>query len=1511
MAKIIKKIVRVILIIVAVVVIVPAVIFLFLQAPAVQTFTTNNIINGFAKKTGSEISIGKVSYTMFRRIVLDDLLLKDYNGDTLLAASRVSLRIREFRPKEGVFRFGRTDVYEPDFRLIQDTAGILNLNLYIQALSGDRERDSARKTEVRFSDIELHNGAFTLTDMTDTAGISLGSINFMDLRLNLMNGKIRDLGINADSVSMEISKLAFAESGGFDVVDLEMNTTFGRNLLAFRDIDLLTESSEISAGKVILMPEDSTSWQDFINQVKFEMVFNRSVLNTHDLSYFVKPLDGMSESVGFSGKLSGTVAELKGRSIEIEYSSSTKLNFDFDISGLPDIGNSYLYIDFTDMTTRAEDIEKFSIPGREPLKLPVIAHDLGLVTYTGSFTGFTTDFVTFGTLTTERGILVTDLSLKPAEKNTFSFKGLLRTSDVDLGYVTRDSVTFGGLWMHADIDGTMKSFDHLSAIINGVIDSVEINEYMYRNVSVEGSYGNRIWDGNVSVKDENITMDVMGRFDLEKSMPEFDFSMNLAHADLYSLNLLRSDSLFNASALLTASFTGNRIDNMDGEMRLINSTLQNSNGRLSIYDFLITSENDDGVPVLNLKSDFADGQVRGPYTFEAIGKASKMMLSQLFPSKFAMPEAGNNGDNAGANFTVDARIKKIDKLNDFMATGLSIADGTELTGSFRSDSIEISADLRSEAITYAGIKLSNLLLTSSVSKGKMNVTLKSDTLILPDMSTLGSFNLVAGSSNDSIDLDITWDNKDEGKTFGKVSAKGFFSMNEMQRPVLTVGIMPSSFTVNHIAWSVSPARIVVDSTTAYFDNILLNSRNNYIGLEGSLSPDPSEKLLLSFKGLNLSYLNNIINKNSSGDGTSSLEMNIRGTMDGNITFSDIYKDFLFESNINVSNFMVNDNNYGAVSVMSEWDPRNKAAEIHIVNDLEGSRYFDIAGDYFPTSKSLDLLISTFDMPLDIINPLINTFASDMRGTGTGSVRLSGTLKELSLSGAVMADQASLKIDFLQTRYSFSDSIRFNPQGIVFRNIRIFDEKNHEGTINGMLSHHSFQDIGINFDINMENMLVMNTRSKDNEAFYGTAYATGYAGIRGDEDKITFNISARTTSNTEFFIPLTSAMSVSDYPYITFINPGKEEEETAAAERELFTRQAEASNIVLNFDLEVTPDARVQLIMDEKAGGVIRGTGSGKLNISLNSSGQMKMAGDYVIKDGEYLFTLGNILNKRFTVEEGGTISWNGDIDDANLDIQAIYRTKASLADIYSQDGQYPNLQERLPVDCLLNLSGKLLNPVIKFDIQLPTADDQAREYLRMAIDTEEELSKQFLYLLVMNSFYSDPALYSASSSSGTQNAYTQTEEASVLGMTTTTEMLSNQLSNWLSQISNDFDIGFNYRPGNEITPQEVEVALSTQLLNDRVTLNGNVDVGGNQASANTSGISGEFTIEFKLTDMLRFKVFNRSNNNLFYQVQHQYQYTQGVGIFYRRDFDTLKDFFIAPENRRKKKSLPAEETGEE
>ena len=661
MAKIIKKIVRVVLIIAAVLIMVPLILFLLLQAPRIQTWTVSRLANAVSAKTGAEISIGRVSYSLWHEIVLDDLLFRDLNGDTLLAVRKVDLRIREIRPSHQLYKFGTIDIHEPDFRMIQDTSGIMNLTAYLRSLKSDRERDSTKGIDIRFADIDLLDGSYTLSNMSDTVGVVPGSVNFRNMHIGNINGKVRDLRVIPDSVSMVIRGLAFQEAGGFLSRSLDVNMAVAGSSLLFREVDILTDSSAVLAEKILLMPREEDSWKDFINDVRIDFQFNNSIVNASDISFFVRPLAGISEKVSFSGRVTGTVAEMKGKNIRIDYETSTRLRFDFDVSGLPEINESYLFISFTDMKTRASDIEQFTIPGRKPVRLPVVAHDMGLITYKGSFTGFTTDFVSFGRLTTERGAFDTDLSLRPDGGNTFGFRGSLRTSGVDLGYITRNSKLFGGLWMHADVDGSMKSFRHLSANINGVIDSVEINSYLFRNISVSGKYADRIWDGSVEVSEPNIKMSLLGRFDLEKSKPEFDFTMNLANADLHALNLIEKDSVFRATALVTANFRGNSTENLEGDLRLINSTLNNSNGKLNIYDLLVSSEIVSGEPHLRLRSDFADADIRGQYTIDAIKRSVSSMTADLFPSRFKKPETPKGEQPAEAMFSLEARIKRTDK----------------------------------------------------------------------------------------------------------------------------------------------------------------------------------------------------------------------------------------------------------------------------------------------------------------------------------------------------------------------------------------------------------------------------------------------------------------------------------------------------------------------------------------------------------------------------------------------------------------------------------------------------------------------------------------------------------------------------------------------------------------------------------------------------------------------------------------------------------------------------------
>ena len=566
------------------------------------------------------------------------------------------------------------------------------------------------------------------------------------------------------------------------------------------------------------------------------------------------------------------------------------------------------------------------------------------------------------------------------------------------------------------------------------------------------------------------------------------------------------------------------------------------------------------------------------------------------------------------------------------------------------------------------------------------------------------------------------------------------------------------------------------------------------------------------------------------------------------------------------------------TVISAWNSEKKVVEINAGNNLNGKKMIDIAGYYDPLTQKINLNGKADNLPVDALNPLLKIFASAITGTASGKVNFSREPGKVYLTGALMAENTSMKIDYLQTRFKLNDSIRFDKKGIKFNNVRLSDEKGNPATLTGYVYHTNFKEYSTDLVVNItppNECLVLNTKPKDNELFYGTAYASGVTTIKSGPSSLSFDISAKTGKNTKFYIPLNKSETISDYSFITFVN------RDTTLQREKAVKNVPPApetkiGMDLNFDLEITPEAEIQLIFDPQLGDIMKGHGSGKLNINLDKRGIFTISGDYIIEEGDYLFTLGNIINKSFSVENGGKIIFNGDLDKAEIDLKAIYKLKASLYNILQDE----NFKKSIPVECQINLSGNLFNPIVDLNIDLPMADEVTKTYLKNAITTQEEENRQFLSLLVMNSFYSDQAAGSSLSSTGIGT--------SAMAVTTT-EMVFNQLSNWISKISNDFDLGFVYRPGKDINPQEVQVALQTQFLNDKVVINGNFDVRGQGGAAgNADQLTGDFDIEYKITDKIKFKVFNRFNNPY---TGKQAPYTQGFGFFFNQDFDKFSDLF--------------------
>ncbi|MBS0009979.1 MAG: translocation/assembly module TamB domain-containing protein, partial [Bacteroidales bacterium] len=923
----------------------------------------------------------------------------------------------------------------------------------------------------------------------------------------------------------------------------------------------------------------------------------------------------------------------------------------------------------------------------------------------GNFTGFTSDFVTYGILNTGLGSLSTDILFRPDTSNTFFYKGSLQANSVGLGKVLDREDILGSLTARMDVEGTSTSFKNFRADIEATIESLEFMDYTYRDIEINGLVTEKIWDGAISSATEDLKMDLLGRFDLTGDSPQVDFSLNLLEADLHKLNIDPTDSLSTLSMLLTASFTGNSINNITGDIRILNSRLSRNGDYFDLYDCSLSAYNIDSSNLgLKLRTDYLEADIKGKYDLSSIVPDIKLAGASVFPSLISKQADTYSGKN---DFSYEIRFKNTDRVNEFLETGFLLAPGFKLTGQVKPGK-NISVTAAGDYAVYKQNSLEELSINCIIADTSMVLDIYSGKLNLLNRLNLEELNINSESNIDDFNININWDNSGKIRNQGAFTAEGKFSIPDSIHTRLDMEVIPAVITINDKNWQVDRSKLTIDSNSVNIDRFMISRGDVFFLVDGKLSENPLDSINIRFNDLNLAGMNKL-ERTQNAEDSKETEFLLEGMLKGIILLTDVYRNPLFETDILIENFKLNDHEHGDIKILSVWDNTEKEAEISLSNNKDGKNTFSVDGAYDPQRKYLSLMALVDEMPLDILNLFLKSFASDVNGLGSGKVELISDQGKMSLQGSVMAEQASMTIDYLQSTFSFSDSISFHDNKLVFNKIQLSDNKNNKAVINGYVSNSNFKDWYVDLRIDADNILVMDTRQKDNSLFYGTAYASGVITIGGPASKLAFNISAQTQRNTRMFIPLRSGEEISDYTFIRFREDGAEKDKDSPLSLPALNNVS-TKTIALNFELVVTPDAEIQLVFDSKLGDVMRARGAGTLNMSLNEDGDFTIFGDYVIDEGEYQLTLGNIFNKRFIVEDGGTISWNGDIMNANVDARAIYKLKASLEDLF-QDEAYA---ARIPVELHLNMSGQLINPVISFDIYLPTADESMRTDLRAA-----------------------------------------------------------------------------------------------------------------------------------------------------------------------------------------------------
>lgn len=1422
-----------------------------LQSSRIQTLITQRLTERLSQITQSNISIGHVEINFFNKILLKDVLFKDQNNDTLIYSELISAKINSFRLREKRIHIDELTFDNNTISIKRDSINHFNFSFLLDSLS--TKKDSSELWEINCMQFGFRRSKIALADSFSKNNIQ---IFLTDLNLN-----ISDFKISSDSIQLKIKDINFYDGKRLMLKEFSANFLATSEKIVIDSINLKSERSEILDSRLEIQLKDTG--EKALTKPKIDLRITKSKLSIYELAELVPALRGMDQDVFINGRIYGNIDDIKGKNLVLKTGQSTQVILDFYINGISDPENMYLFFDLKQSLTTFSDISNIRLPNRSNIRnlnFPQSFYEAGLLKFNGNFSGFISDFVTFGTLESKMGILKTDISVVPKDKGTVRYRGRISTTNFNVGELFKNK-QYGNITFNGEVDGNYNnSKEAIAGLLKGDISEFELNNYKYKNIALDGLYMDKMFDGLLSIHDPNLDFDFQGQVDFNDKKPDFNFNLELLKFVPGNLNL--GDNYSNAELALNmkAKFTGDNIDDLKGVILVNNGTFRNENGTLALNKLQLVSVPKDSSNTLSFTSDFFDFEFEGNYHYEGLLNSLKKTINHFLPA-INYKTKNSQGQN---EFEYRINVKNIDSLTKVFYPSLKFETPFLLYGSMQSKKSNFELEGSIPGFQYKNLWFRNVFISNKTIDNQYSSKFKFGEILNKTGMTIYDLTLDSRIADNIAKNKISWNmDKDSTKSSLISTQTKFNKPDSSSYPNILVEFFPSEIYIADTIWQFDGFTSNIDSSSISINKFNFHCGNQNLRIDGNISTDKSDILNVNFDDIEIDFLQKSFGKKSSLNGLLNCSIGISDFYNNPVVLSDVTIDSLY-----LKNFLI-----GNVKLQSKWGQTDTLLKSELTITKNQKQNFNAQGTYNPKTKKLDFDTHADSLSLKLLEPVIKDNLSGFEGYASGNVKIGGTIKKLLFDGALYAENAGVKIDYTQGFYSFSDSIYFNADTILFDNITIADPYNNEGTFNGTLVHNTFKNIKYDLSINSPNMQVLNTKVRDNEQFYGDIFANCRINLTGQGTTILLSGSATTLKGTGVFISMDYEGDIKQYDFVVFKDTEQNEE------LEQFFASKKKVNFTIALTVEATAEAQVQLVYNSSIGDVIKAKGEGILLFEMDKDENIYLSGNYTVTEGDYLFTLQNIMNKRFIIEQGGTIVWSGDPYNAIINLTAIYKLKAALNDLMIENYLFPgeDIYQRIPVECKILLKEELTNPLIDFEIDFPEEDESLIGILQQFINTDEEMNKQILSLIVMGKFYTPEYL----------RGQFEAQNPNALG-TTASEIFSNQLSNWLSQISNNWDFGVNYRPGNDITNDEIELALSTQIFNDRVLLNGNIGNNVNPESTNSSQIVGDFDIKVKLvpSGKIQFKAFNRSNNNVIYETA---PYTQGIGLSFKEEYNTLDE----------------------
>lgn len=1360
---------------------------------------------------------------------------------------------------------------------------------------------------VQAGKLEITNGSY-ITDRYSDKPV-LPGFDGQHIAFSKINTTLTGLRWQKDTITTHLV-LQTKERSGFEVKDMKAEVKLTPQEMAFSSLLIRTNNSVIR-DYFRMSFDDFGSMGDFIHQVRMQAHFENSAIDSDDIAYFAPALRTWKKNITVHGTLRGTVDDLVGRGLMIQAGHNTILNGDITMTGLPDINQTFIDFKANDFRTTYNDAASF-LPALRRVTSPDL-RKLQYLRFNGSFTGFITDFVTYGTIHTALGTVKSDLNMKLPASQSPIYSGTVSTDYFKLGELIGEPrlgiVSLSGSLKGRGFDAGSRRSD-----LDGKINFIDYNGYRYNNIVLKGSLDRKMFNGEASINDPEAELTLNGLIDFNNPTPVFNFLADVKKANLKNLKLMNEDIAFTGKFDL--NFAGDNIDNFLGHARITDAALTRNGDPLPFDSLIVSSAYIDSVKTISARSNEFEATVSGDFTIRDLPDAFRLFLNRYYPSYIEPPKTtpGN------VSLAFDLRTYYFDQYIRLIDSSLSGFNGSHIRGRLNTAGNELSLDADIPQLKYSTYNFDSVQLAArgnrthlSLSGSAANITI-SDSLNIP----LAVFNIDAHNDSSRVRIET---GANQAIYRASLNAEVFTYSNGIR-----IGFDPSTFVVNGKTWSIDESgELEVRSRMPVIGQLLLKESNQEIRVQSVESQNgPRNDLAVELKKVNLGdFAPFFLPRNR-----------LEGLVSGNILIEDPTDNlYIASDNIRAEGLRLDNDSIGNVQATLSYNGKTQQLKVNgNTPDPNSNLAFDINLFFDPAKEKDNLIaINTNHFSITILQRFLGTLFSDIKGYITGNFDIRGPLDNMEISGKGRLKDAGLKVNFTQCYYDIQETdIELKPNEINLDGIVLTDPVTLNPIyLTGGIQHSSFKNMFFDLTVSTRRpkttgaadnrpVLLLNTNYNDNQQFYGRVKGTGSFSLSGPQSDLFMKIDAIASATDTSMVTLPSSKGresgIADF--LVERKYGREMTDSS---------YGGSSNITYDVDVTANPMLFVRVILDDLTGDEIKGRGSGTLNIHSGTSEKLRMRGRFNIQEGDYMFTFQSFFKKPFKLREGAGnyISWTDDPYNANIDIKAIYKATdvsfAPLSDVL-QDGSYSRIRQ--DVDVIAYLTGNLFKPEFKFNLELPSGSPNANDFnittnLQKMAENPNEINRQVTYLIVFNSFAPPEATQNTGIGIAINEwGYNTISSLSGLFFNEINKKLNSELSkilktddisvnisgsvynrNLLDQRSNTFNIN----------QSNFNINVPISMFKDRfiVTLGSTLDVPLQSTIQQNVQFLPDVTAEWLInpSGTIRASFFYRQNLDYLTTSSTGAARTRrtGANIAYRKEFDTLGELFG---RKKKKKNNP-------